>query len=210
MTKKKKDNFPVDESDEQNKSAELIKQEMERGNAEVLKQGNISLILDTYEDLFSDFDPRPYSNRAISHDFLSECKYASRDKKNGELELRLLIPITQRNKLYESIIKRRLKNHFIKHVHEKRKELLNIKREGSIWFVIGIFLIFMATLLYHNGLALKGNSLLYEFLFVLFEPAGWFTIWTGLEKIFLDTRKELPDLEFYEKMAKADIYFHSY
>ena len=35
-----------------------------------LREGNISLVLDSYDDLFSDFDPRDYSQKALSDDFL--------------------------------------------------------------------------------------------------------------------------------------------
>jgi len=47
-------------------------------------------------------------------------------------------------------------------------------------------------------------------LFVLAEPAGWFCIWTGFDKIFLEPRQHAPEFEFYAKMANADIVFSSY
>ena len=36
------------------------------------KEGNVSLVLESYNDIFSDFDPRNYSERALSDDFLIE------------------------------------------------------------------------------------------------------------------------------------------
>jgi len=80
---------------------------------EKMRQGNISLILDSYNDLFSDFDPRNYSERTLSDDFLLECKRAARDRDpKMNFELRLLIPKTRRNANDELIIKHRLKSHF--------------------------------------------------------------------------------------------------
>ncbi|MBI2151367.1 hypothetical protein HYU21_01420, partial [Candidatus Woesearchaeota archaeon] len=35
-----------------------------------VREGNISLVLDSYDDIFSDFDPRDYSEKALSEDFL--------------------------------------------------------------------------------------------------------------------------------------------
>ena len=49
----------------------------------LLKKSEISLSLDNYDDIFSDFDPRPFSQRALSDDFLIEAKKASRDKVSG-------------------------------------------------------------------------------------------------------------------------------
>ena len=61
-----------------------------------LRQANISLILDSYEDIFSSFDPREYSERALSDDFLIECNHAAMDKGEG-IELILSMPKNKRN-----------------------------------------------------------------------------------------------------------------
>lgn len=56
---------------------------VEEGNTgikEIIDKAEISLVLDTYDDIFSDFDPRPYGERALSSDFLDEAKKAARDK----------------------------------------------------------------------------------------------------------------------------------
>src|SRR3989339_701864 len=52
----------------------------------------VSMWLDGYDDIFSDFDPRPYSQRSLSDDFLSEAKKVSSGKTGDRLELRFLIP----------------------------------------------------------------------------------------------------------------------
>jgi hypothetical protein len=114
---------------------------MNNQEQEMIKAGNISLVLDSYDDIFSDFDPRPYSEKPLSDDFLIECKRAARDKEAG-LELRLLVPKQKRNIYEEAKIKKRLKNHFQKHFHEKAKEIKALKREGFIWFFIGAIVMF--------------------------------------------------------------------
>ena len=79
------------------------------------KEANISLILDSYEDIFSSFDARRHSEKALSTDFLDEAKRASRDKDSGSIELKLLIPKNKRQLGEEIIIKKRLKRHFQHH-----------------------------------------------------------------------------------------------
>ena len=54
--------------------------------------GAVSLWLDTYEDIFSDFDPHPYGQRALSEDFLAEARRAVRDRRDEVPELRFLVP----------------------------------------------------------------------------------------------------------------------
>ncbi len=177
----------------------------ELSEEEKMRQGNISLILDTYNDIFSDFDPRSYSERALSDDFLVECKRATRNKDlEMGFELRLLIPKSRRDLNDELKIKQRLRLHFHKHFKEKHEEIRSIKREGISWVAIGLIFIFLATIIY----AYKG--FLFNLLFVVLEPAGWFTLWSGLDKIFINSKEKKPELDFYKKMANAKIVFISY
>ena len=109
------------------------------------KASSISLALDDYEDIFSDFDPRPYSERMLSDDFLYELKRASLDKEESGLTLSLLMPKEKRNSGHEKVILERLKGHFRRH-HRRLED----KRKGEIktgtWMVaLGITFMFLAT-----------------------------------------------------------------
>jgi len=168
------------------------------------REGNIALILDSYNDIFSDFDPRPYSQRALSDDFLAECRRASRDKQEAGLELRLFVPKDRRVLSEEVMIRRRLKNHFEKHYLEKVTELRAIRTRGLLWVVIGAIALLVST-----GIE-KYQSFLIDFLFIVSQPAGWFLMWSGLEEIFIDPRDKKPELEFYKKLANAKVTFYSY
>ena len=108
-------------------------------NSDRLREGNISLILDSYDDLFSDFDPRPFAERALSDDFLVECKKASVVKKT-KIELRLMVPKHKRNHFDEVKIKKRLKEHFHKHFKEEESKIRKIKAGGFFWFFLGVAL----------------------------------------------------------------------
>ena len=168
-----------------------------------MREGNISLILDGYDDIFSDFDPRGYHERSLSDDFLSECKKVARDK-GMKLELRLMVPKKLRNLKDELKIRKRLKDHFHRHFLEKQEEIRNIKREGAIWFFVGTCLMMASAFFY-------GKT---EFMFRLFEvmlvPAAWFMFWEGLDKIFISSKEKEPDYHFYKKMAHCQIFFFNY
>lgn len=170
-----------------------------------IKETNISLALDSYTDIFSDFDPRPYNSRALSVDFLQECIRAARDKQFEGIELRLLIPKGQRNKKAESLIKKRLREHFNKHCTRLIKEKNATKRHGVCCVLIGAALLILAA-----DVRMQTENFWRILLFVTAEPAGWFTIWTGFEKLFLQQSHHLEKREFYTKMSKADIRFESY
>ena len=47
-------------------------------------------------------------------------------------------------------------------------------------------------------------------LFTIGEPAGWFSFWEGLGKIFIDPENKTPEYEFYKKMSETEITFFNY
>lgn len=177
----------------------------EEKKEDILKQGNISLVLQDYNDIFSDFDPRTYSDRALSDDFLSECKKAARNKE-AEVELRLLMPKIRRNLNDEFKIKKRLKSHFEHHFKEKELEIKKIRNQGISWFIIGAILMMVATFLKQ----MQSKNFLIILLEVMLEPAGWFSFWEGLVKVLITSGQIQPEYEFYRKMARANIGFFNY
>jgi len=179
-----------------------------------LREGNISLILEGYDDIFSDFDPRSYSERALSDDFLSECRKAARDKNEREIELRLMVPKEKRDHEEELKIKHRLKNHFHKHFQEWEGEVRKVKRQGWQWFGLGAICMLIGAYLYTHAssgvFGLTEENFLYHLLIVMFEPAGWFLVWEGMEQILMGAKENERELQFYKKMASIHVEFYAY
>jgi hypothetical protein len=171
----------------------------------LLRASEIGVSINTYDDIFSDFDPREYSERAVSQDFLEEARRASRDKREG-IGLIFLAPKKIRDQKIESSIKKRLKEHFRRHTLEFRKEKLKIIREGILFFMLGIIFMIIATFL----IAGQNSNFWITFLSILLEPGGWFLFWQGLELMIFEAREKTPELEFYRKMSRAEITFRDY
>lgn len=169
-----------------------------------IRKANVSLILDSYDDLFSDFDPRDYSEKGLSVDFVDECKRAVRDKEKGT-ELNLLVPSDKRNNVEEILIKKRIKDHFTKRFNEQKKEVRRIKTVGLAWFFSGVIVSIIAALFLVNH-----ESFWAKFLIILLEPASWFFFWEGLYKVFITSKEEMPEYEFDAKMAEAKVTFSGY
>jgi len=180
--------------------------ESDIGNVKITNPSEITLSIDDYNDIFSDFDPRHYSQRALSEDFLAEARRASRDKEEEGIQLVFLIPEKRRNLADEEIIKRRLSDHFKKH----SDRILNhvkypILRRGWTFVFFGVVLMFIATLIMTKNTT---QNLWKNFLIITLEPGGWFFFWDGLEQIIFEANKINPDIEFYKKMAVCRISFH--
>jgi hypothetical protein len=227
LTLKQQVNIPQKNNDSKEKEIKTkILEEAEvwlKKKQKLLQLSEIGLTLDTYDDIFSDFDPRAYSDRALSDDFLSEIKRATREKISGVIELKFLIPKTLRNLENEELIKKRLKNHFRRHYEMLRKEVNAVKNFGTI-MVIGGFFLGVIAVLFLDAILLETidhnlffTNIFYWFwlvlpkvLLVLIEPASWFLIWEGMGKIVFEWKELKPDLEFYEKMTKCEILFEEY
>ena len=164
----------------------------------------IRLQLDEYNDLFSDFDPRPYSERALSDDFLEEIKKASLGK-GEEMDMHFFFPKEKRNTKDEGIIKKRLLIHFKRHYQILQEESRKHKKAGICFTALGIVLMFGATFFLFKW----DTNIFTSFAIILLEPASWFLFWEGLNLIIFTSKKKQPELVFYEKMSRARIFFSS-
>jgi hypothetical protein len=169
-----------------------------------VKEGNISLVLESYNEIFSSFDPRFYTSRALSHDFLSECQRATLDK-GDKIELRLLVPKEKRSYIEEAKIKKRLSEHFVKHFKEKEKEQKKVRFQGIFWFFLGFLIMALEFILMHYG-----KGIFPSLLTILATPAGWFFFWEGLDKVFIYSKENKLEYDFYKKMSKSEISFFEY
>jgi len=172
----------------------------------LLHAAEISLMLDKYDDIYSDFDPRPYTERAISYDFLDEMKRASRDMQSGRIELKLMIPKHERSLAKENFIRKRLHTHFKKHHNRLHDEINRLRIQGLFIAVIGFIL--MGTALFITDLNLSAR--LAAMVLVILEPSGWFAMWFGFDKIFYSVGEKKSDMDFYNKMSRCEITFTPY
>lgn len=172
----------------------------------IIDRAEISLILDSYDDIFSDFDPRPFNERALSEDFIFETKRAARDKKTG-IELRLLIPEKIRSTSDEELIKLRLRSYFKKNYKAAQEELDRRNRRAAVLVSVGAVLgLADAVLLSFNGL----GTIFQDAIEIILTPASWYTIWTGFDGLMIKPKETLADRSFYKKMSSAQIIFTTY
>jgi hypothetical protein len=170
-----------------------------------LASSAISLWIDDYDDIFSDFDPRPFSQRALSEDFLAEAKRAVRDRREGVPELRFLVPAPVRNLAGEATIRKRLREHFRKHA-----DRLGRLHRRSVWTSLAIAAAGFGVMTASAFLRSQPEAFWRTLLNVVLEPSGWFAVWFGLDRLVYGARDIGREREFYRKMAKAEVVFVAY
>jgi len=180
-------------------------EEAQDPRASKLMEANISLIVNNYNDIFSSFDPRSYSERALSVDFLEECKRAAREKGNA-IELRILVPKKQRDLKEEWKIKKRLHEHFSHHKELIIQAVKGRKKGGVGWILLGFVLLALAVF----SKSIQESLITDSFVEPILTIPGWFAIWEGLERLFKESRELTLEVEFYTKMTQAEINFSEY
>lgn len=167
------------------------------------ESSEVRFAINNYEDIFSDFDPRPVPLKGFSDDFLSEAKRACVVKEE-KIDFIFMIPKEERNLKEEARIEDRLKKYFRKHLGILEKEKKKTIKTGISFTAVGIILMFVATYLFFR---FKNESLISSFFTILLEPAGWFLFWEGLDLTIFKSKNIGPDLDFHKKMAGATIKF---
>ena len=180
---------------------------MKRGFGKKKNTTEILYNLNSYEDIFSDFDPRPSSQRSISEDFIAEAKKVIMDHERSDgITLQILLPKKSRRIKEEETIIKRLQNHFSTHHYILKERLRSAFKEGGAYTTLGVVFMLLAAYIVHTT---QVERFLLTFLIIILEPAGWFLFWEGLYIIIFDRRKQQPDIAFYEKLARSKIVFSS-
>lgn len=183
-------------------------EKLEKAVEEKKPSSILSLIhigLDSYDDIFSDFDPSPYSERLLSEDFVLEAKRRYAERKGGRLELRFSLPEKLRSRKTEALIKRRLRQYFQEKARELEEEVRKNRARGAVYFGAG-FLVLLSVAFIPGVEALSGVSHLLEILLV---PVGWFGMFDGVELLVESPRRFEKDMAFNRKLAEAEYTFFS-
>ena len=101
---------------------------------------DVSLWLEEYNDIYSDFDSRNYLKRRVSDDFVNELRIALKNKNNKIDDLVLLLPQVKRNIQTEQKIIQNLKNYFKQLLNLNTEKYNNNLKRGILLFIIATFL----------------------------------------------------------------------
>lgn len=166
----------------------------------------ISIWLDSYDDMFSDFDPRPYSKRTVSDDFILQLRNVARGRVGKKMRLALLMPEAKKDIQVEQLVSLRLHAYFQFNAEQLGRERKASNRKGLLLTVAGLAVMLSAGYVSF----LNSESFLARALLILFEPAGWFMLWMGLDLLVYNTRKLKKELDFYNRLSLAEIRFGTY
>ena len=160
----------------------------------------ITVAIDNWDDVFSDFDPRPLSERTVSSDFVEELKKRYREAQQDNLAITINAPVALKDSVAERMVVKRLKRHFRYIYLLKKKGLIRRRIRGVIFVMIGIAsLTFLTLATYYQFL----SKLAIELCGIVLMPLGWFGFWEGLSKLVDTSPAFIQEETFFERMSKA-------
>lgn len=165
----------------------------------------ISIWIDKYDDVFSEFDSRPFDERALSDDFIRAVKKMVSEQPSNKIRLKFNVLEDQRNEESEFIIINNLNKHFVALVDHLKGEHRATLHRGYKMLGFGSLLILV--LFYLTTIPTEIKYL--EGIILMAEPMGWFMTWTGLDLVFQISQSSKEAMDFSAKMAKASIAFSS-
>ncbi|MCK5534463.1 hypothetical protein KAI68_05040 [bacterium] len=164
----------------------------------------IAIVIDTWDDVFSDFDPRPLSMRTVSEDFIEELKKRYRETRTGSFFITIYSPVALKNEESERMVRQRLKKHFFHMFLQKKKRITRLRIRGVIFVLVGICsLSFLTMATYLKFL----NVLTLDILSIILMPLGWFGFWEGLSKLIDNSPVFIQEEMLFGKMSKANYRF---
>ena len=165
----------------------------------------LELWLDTYRDIYSDFDSRHYAKRRVSEDFIHELKLSFLHKTGSIEDITLQLPAAQRDPAIEPVIAESLATYFKKQELVQRDEFRKKRRSGWLLMLSGILVMTVGALI-----SLRANDLiLSQILRILLEPAGWFMLWSGMDTFVYGMIKLKRDRIFFTEIAAVKWKFAS-
>ncbi|MDQ3048673.1 MAG: hypothetical protein M3R27_14080 [Bacteroidota bacterium] len=172
----------------------------------MLELAGVSVLLDSYDDIFSSFDPSDYDQKTLSDDFITQAQNILKSKSEHKMVLNLLLPEKKRDKEIEKVIVKRLHSYFQDIYQQMKLDLKKRNQRGWILSTIGVLIMAVASYISF----IKPNSYPVHFLLVICEPAGWFLLWAGLDYLVWSSKETKKDLAFNLRMSESEIKFNTY
>ncbi|MCK8060068.1 MULTISPECIES: hypothetical protein [unclassified Fusibacter] len=161
----------------------------------------ISVFLDTYEDVFDDWDPTPFKKRDIEDEFLDFLWDSAEDIPLKE-DLLIVFRIDEklRDEKKEAQIVHALKNHFEYMLSKSKRAFRKEQNESLLYFMLGISFFLVAYLNLIESTNLVGK-ILEDGLFV----GAWVFMWESFSNLFIESKNLIYEQRLIKRFTHTPV-----
>ncbi|MFP4164326.1 MAG: hypothetical protein ACLFQB_10560 [Chitinispirillaceae bacterium] len=165
----------------------------------------IEVALETYEDMFSEWDPAPFKLRDIDPDLELYLEGCSDDIPfRYPVTLSFKIPKGSKKENIENQARNGLRNGFTFKRYFLKNDLKAANRRTLFFFLIGFAFLWVATSFPTQLLESPFPSIIVEGLFI----GGWVFVWEAISLILFTTRGIQHKNKTYKRLQRAAIVFN--
>jgi hypothetical protein len=165
---------------------------------------HVVIDLDTYRDVYSEWDYSPFANRDIDDDlfeYMMECSHEIGLKRNMAIDFYIPENIVNPDKERKSILG--FRHYFVYRIRKIKAERLRKLKKLAVLFIIGIAFLSIANtlnLLFDNIFAI---NILTEGLFI----GAWVAVWEIFNTLFFSVNELVDKIKHYQRLNKMQIYY---
>jgi hypothetical protein len=163
----------------------------------------IEVSLDTYDEIYDDWDPSPFKKRDIEDEFNDFVINASQDiPLNFEIIIVLYLPLPRKDSQKETTLISAYKNYYAYALERLNKTKSNLYKKIIYYLLFSVFLLSIGTFFFREDQNLF-ISVLHEGVFI----GGWVFLWEFFTNIFITRRELQEEYRLYKRLYQSDIKF---
>ena len=170
---------------------------------ETSKAYMIEVSLDTYDEIYDDWDPSPFKKRDIEDEFTDFVINASQDiPLNFGIIIVLYLPLSKKDNQKEATLISAYKNYYAYALERLNKTKSNLYKKILYYLLFSVFLLTIGSFFFREDQNLFIN-VLHEGVFI----GGWVFLWEFFTNIFITRRELQEEYGLYKRLYQSDINF---
>jgi hypothetical protein len=163
----------------------------------------IEVSLDTYDDIYDDWDPSPFKKRDIEDEFDDFIINASQDiPMNFNIMIVLYLPLSKKDTQKEAALVSAYKNFYAYELDRLDKTKADLYRKIINYFLMSLFLLSIGFFFFRDEKNIF-ISVLHEGIFI----GGWVFLWEFFTDIFITRRELQEEYKLHKRLYSSDIRF---
>ncbi len=163
----------------------------------------VDISVDDYRSLYSELDFSPVKSKDLDDKLV---EYLEESIEDIPMKYNLIIDIHMPNGIFDSKReekgKEEIKHYFEYLKRKKEREIHSYYRAAMMNFVLGVFFIFIVSLIKKN---LSTTLVIWEIVLEGFYVGGWVFLWEFFSLIFLEPHKEKERVKQYKRVLNSKI-----